>query len=215
MSRPTIRRYRNRKGEGARLRAEILAAAAQLLSESGDADALTIRAVAAACSVTPPAIYQHFPDKQALLRALLQQQFSVFRTVLSEAAADARDACDACDALQRRCWAYVRFGLELPGHYRVLFSARALGPGGLGIVNGEPHPGAATFLDLLAAVEACLGVQGRPAESAGLLGIELWAFLHGFVDLHITKPEMEWPPAESTVAAMLRHLGLTNGSPPG
>jgi AcrR family transcriptional regulator len=133
VSRETVRRHRNRKGEGARLRQDILAAAAQLLTESGDAQALTIRAVAAACSVTPPAIYQHFADKQTLLRALLEQQFSVFRTVLHEAEADARGACDV---LRRRCCAYVRFGAEHPGQYRVLFSARELGPASLASAQG-------------------------------------------------------------------------------
>jgi len=86
------------------------------------AEALTIRAIAAACSVTPPAIYQHFADKQALLRALLHQQFGVFRAALDEAA---DGAGDACEALRRRCQGYVRFGLDQPGAYRVLFSGLA------------------------------------------------------------------------------------------
>jgi AcrR family transcriptional regulator len=210
VSRETVLRHRNRKGEGARLRQDILAAAAQLLADSGDADALTIRAVAAACSVTPPAIYQHFSDKQTLVRALLQQQFSVFRNVLHEAEAGARDACDV---LRRRCRAYVCFGAEHPGQYSVLFNARELGPSSLGIAEGEAHPGAAAFVDLRASVEACLVSQGKPRESAGLVAIELWAFLHGFVDLHVTKPEMNWPPTESTVDAVLGHLGLMNASP--
>jgi AcrR family transcriptional regulator len=207
----TVRRHRNRKGQGARLRQDILVAAARLLGESGSAEALTIRAVAAACAVTPPAIYQHFPDKQALLHALLQQQFDAFRTVLDEAAAGAPDPCEA---LRRRCQAYVRFGAEHPGEYRVLFSARELGPAGLGVAAGDPHPGAAAFFDLLAAVEGCLQSHGQPRESTSLVSIELWAALHGLVDLRITKPEMPWPPAENLVEAVLGHLGLTNASSP-
>jgi AcrR family transcriptional regulator len=201
------RRRRNRKGEGARLREDILAAAARLLAELGDAEALTIRAVAAACSVTPPAIYQHFPDKQALLRTLLQQQFSAFQTVLSEAEAGAGGACEA---LRRRCHAYVRFGAERPGQYRVLFSARQLGPAGLGIAEGESHPGAAAFTELLASVERCLQRTGQPRQGAALVAIQVWAFLHGLVDLRITKPEVDWPPTERLVDAMLDHLGLAN-----
>ncbi len=74
--------------------------------------------------------------------------------------------------------------------YRVLCSARKLGPVRLSIAGGDAHPGAAAFLDLLASVEARLVSQGKPGESAGLVGVELWAFLHGVVDLRITKPEM-------------------------
>jgi AcrR family transcriptional regulator len=204
------RRQRNRKGEGARLRADILAAAARLLAELGDAEALTIRAVAAACSVTPPAIYQHFPNKQTLLRVLLQQQFGVFRAMLHEAAAGAHDACDA---LRRRCRAYVRFGTDQPGAYRVLFSARELGPARLGLAGGEAHPGAAAFADLLAAVEACLVSQGQSRDAAGLVGLELWAFLHGLVDLRTTKPDMAWPPTDRMLEAVLGQLGLAHNRP--
>jgi hypothetical protein len=62
---------------------------------------------------------------------------------------------------------------------------------------------------LLASVEACLASLGKPRESTGLVSIELWAVLHEFVDLRITKPEMSWPPADSLVDAVLGHLGLT------
>jgi AcrR family transcriptional regulator len=202
----TERRHRYRKGEGARLRGDILAAAGRLLAEAGDADAVTIRAIAAACGVTPPAINQHFPDKEALVRTLLRQEFEAFRTALSEAAAG---AADACEALRRRCQAYVRYGTERPGEYRVLFSARRLGPAELGIAEGAAHPGAAAFGDLLAAVERCLPSEGEPRAPAAQLGLELWAFLHGLVDLRAGKPEIDWPPGERLVDAVLGQLGLT------
>jgi AcrR family transcriptional regulator len=50
------RRHRARRGEGDRLREEILAAAERLLLETGDESAVSIRAVADAVGVTPPSI---------------------------------------------------------------------------------------------------------------------------------------------------------------
>ena len=50
------RRSRARRGEGARLREDILAAAEELLLSSGDAGSLSIRAIANAVGVTPPSI---------------------------------------------------------------------------------------------------------------------------------------------------------------
>jgi len=48
------RRHRARRGEGARLREEILAAGTRLLLETGDEEAVSIRAIAQAVGVTPP-----------------------------------------------------------------------------------------------------------------------------------------------------------------
>ena len=210
-SRP--RRSRNRKGEGGRLRQEILAAAAALLADLGDADALTIRAVAAACSVTSPAVYQHFPDKAALLRALLEREFDVFQKRLREAEKGARDSCDA---LRRRCRAYVRFGAEQPGSYRVLFSASQLGPKGLALQAEQPHPGSGVLNDLLAGVQRCLLVHGRATTETGFVALQLWTSLHGIVDLRISKPEIDWPPPEPMVDALLAqlHLVATGSSRP-
>ena len=61
------RRTRARRGEGERLREEILDAAERLLIETGNRDAVSIRAVAEAVGVTPPSIYLHFADKTELL----------------------------------------------------------------------------------------------------------------------------------------------------
>ena len=60
-------RTRARRGEGHRLREELVAAASDLLGELGDPNQLSMRAVAAAAGVTPPSIYLHFADKTALL----------------------------------------------------------------------------------------------------------------------------------------------------
>jgi AcrR family transcriptional regulator len=177
-----------------------------LLAELGDADALTIRAVAAACSVTSPAVYQHFPDKAALLQALLESEFDVFQKRLREAETGAQDPCDA---LRRRCYAYVRFGAEQPGSYRVLFSARQLGPKWLALQAEQAHPGAGVLNDLFAAVERCLLIRGRQTSETGFVALQLWTSLHGMVDLRIGKPEIDWPPAEQMVDALLAQLRLS------
>jgi AcrR family transcriptional regulator len=210
MTTTSVRRARNRKGEGGRLRQEILTAAAALLADLGDADALTIRAVAAASSVTSPAVYQHFPDKAALLRALLEREFEGFQRRLVEAEAGADDACEA---LRRRCYAYVRFGEEKPGAYRVLLSARELGPKALALGAEQPHPGAGVLNDLFVSVERCRLARGFAASETSLVALQLWTSLHGMVDLRISKPEIDWPPAERMVDASLGQLQLAEPDP--
>lgn len=59
-------RERNRRGQGTRLRAEILAGATQLLEDSGSEEAVTLRAIARQIGISAPSIYSHFPDREAL-----------------------------------------------------------------------------------------------------------------------------------------------------
>ena len=201
------RRIRAPKGEGHRLRSELIDAASDLLAELGDPNQLSLRAVAAAVGVSPPSIYRHFADKQALLVAVLTERWSEFHHLLVAAAAD---GADPFDSLRRFCIAYLRFAEERPGHYRVLFSAAA--PAG---ITDDPaqHPGAATFLALVEAVERCLavGAEARPGRDSWFLALQVWLSGHGLVDLRIGQRfPFPWPPPETLLDAVLADLGLAH-----
>ncbi len=190
---------RRRRGTGHELREVVITVATALLAELGDVEALTMRAVATAAGVTPPSVYRHFPDKQTLVREIITQQFDEFTSTLQAAGAAAGDQPMArLEAMSR---AYVRTGLAQPGHYRVLFSATNAGPAGLGLFADTEHPGATSYRTLIEAVAACLPARRRAAALP--LATELWASLHGIVDLRITKPELPWPDPDRLVDAAL------------
>lgn len=195
------RRIRNRKGEGDRLRGELLDAAAKLLAEAGDSQQVSVRAVAQAAGVTSPSVYRHFPSKQDLVREVLAVRFGEFQQTLVRATAG---VADPAERLRRACGAYARFGLSNPGDYRLLFSTAGMGPASAGLQDGEPHPGAASLANLFELVAERVG----PGSQAGSLALELWASLHGIVDLRITKPEMEWPPPDDLIRDALRAIDL-------
>ena len=198
-------RPRARRGEGHRLRSELVVAASDLLGGLGDPNRLSMRAVAAAAGVTPPSIYLHFADKQALLLAVLEERWAELHELLGKAAATADDPFEA---LRRWCLAYLRFAEERPGHYRVLFSAAA--PAGIGD-DPEHHPGAPTFFALVEAVQRCLDA-GAPADAARdswFLALQIWLSGHGLVDLRIGQRfPFPWPPADAVLDAVLADLGL-------
>src|ERR687888_1511242 len=98
------RRRRAPRGQGERLRAEILAAAEHLLVETGDEEAVSIRAVADSVGVTPPSIYLHFADKNELMFAVCERQFERLDRVTEEAAAQSNDPLES---LRLRGRAYV------------------------------------------------------------------------------------------------------------
>ena len=159
--RAPTRRPRARRGEGHRLRGELVAAASGLLAELGDANQLSMRAVADAVGVTPPSIYRHFPDKQALLVAVLEERWAELYEALAEAVGD-----DPFESLRSVCVAYVRFAEEHPGHYRVLFSAAA--PAGVSEARAR-HPGGPSFT-LLLDTSSGASTPARPSPPAGTPG---------------------------------------------
>src|SRR3954466_14048308 len=69
------RRARNPQGQGSRLRLELIDAADRMLARTGDVEGLSLRAVAREVGIATPSIYLHFPDKSALIHAVLDARF--------------------------------------------------------------------------------------------------------------------------------------------
>ena len=198
-------RQRAKRGEGERLREEILEAGRRLLMETGNRDAVTVRAVAKAVGVSPPSIYLHFPDKDALIIAVCEHTFGELDEYIERAAAGIEDVRMQ---LHVRGKAYVQFGLENPEHYRILFMTR---PATLKPETELPAPSA--FLHHIESVQR--------AHDAGLLrsdvdpmhaALTLWAGVHGITSLLIAKPKFPWPDVDVVIDNMLSTLvrGLTN-----
>lgn len=201
-------RQRSKRGEGERLRDEILDAGKRLLMETGNGDALTVRAVAEAVGVSPPAIYLHFADKDELIVAVCESTFEALDECI-EAAATGID--DAREMLRVRGKAYIQFGLDNPEHYRVLFMTRpaTLKPG-----TGFPVP--AVFQHHVESVERAraAGVLA-PDVDPMMAAITLWTGAHGLTSLLIAKPLFPWPDLDQLIDTLLSTLvrGLTDGSP--
>src|SRR5437879_767518 len=67
------RRRPNARGQGERLREEIVSAAVRMLDELADDQALSLRAVAREVSIAATSIYLHFPDRDALVLAAMRR----------------------------------------------------------------------------------------------------------------------------------------------
>src|SRR6476661_631938 len=63
----------NARGQGERLREQIISAAVQMLGDLADDEALSLRAVARAVSISPTSVYLYFPDRDALVAAAMQR----------------------------------------------------------------------------------------------------------------------------------------------
>src|SRR6201997_5846248 len=92
------------------LRAAILAEAASLVAERGP-DRVSLRELAREAGVSHAAPAHHFTDRRGLFTALAAQGFELLAVALADARPRFLDAA----------LAYVRFAIEHPGHYRVMF----------------------------------------------------------------------------------------------
>ena len=195
---PTTSRRRNPRGEGAKLRDQLIAAAAEVLDEVGDADRVSVRAIATRAGVSPTALYLHFPDRDALVAATVDAGFAAFNDALLTAAREHDDPRAALAAMGR---AYLRFTAAQPALYAVLFSARRpLGPSPPRDVDrGASLDGLASLL------RAC--DPRLDAEAASQKALDIWSALHGFAVLRTARDAMGWPPddvyADRVLAAHL------------
>lgn len=112
-------RRRNARGDGQRLRADIVAAAEAILDETGNEQAVTLRAVARRIGIAAPSIYSHFPDAHAILQAVVVGAFASLRDVVSEA--DTAAGPDTVERLEAICAAYLEYARTQPERYKLLF----------------------------------------------------------------------------------------------
>jgi AcrR family transcriptional regulator len=184
------RRPRARKGEGAALREEILAAAELLLLETGSAEAVSIRSVAERVGVTPPSIYRHFADKTDLMFEVCAGHFANFDEVIAAAGAGTDDPVERLRAMGL---AYIRFGLDNPEAYRIMFMTRD-------DETPEEYKAVvlrddAAFDQVVSCVRECIDAGRFRPELADAyeLTLGLWARVHGLTSLLVTKPQLPWP----------------------
>lgn len=189
---PASTRARARRGEGERLREEIIEAVERLLVRTPDVDAISIRAIADEVGVTPPSIYRHFPDKERLVYEVVARHFATLDELMETESAPLDGSPEE---LYRRLYAYVRFGLENPEPYRVLFMCKGgeMPPKG----DATTMPGQTAFTHLVDAVQRAMDAGSlRPDLDPFLAAVGLWTSVHGVTSLLISHPDFPWPDLE-------------------
>ena len=177
-------RQRARRGEGERLRDEILEATDRLLAASGDEEAVSLRAVAREVGCTAPAIYLHFTDRQALLLAVCERHFRDLDAAVGAAVAGIDDPLVA---LRAAGWAYVRWGIANPEPYRITFMTRR--------ADAPPwrfegdSAGEVAFRHLAELVEWGMKEGVVRHDDPFLVATGVWAAVHGLTSLVISTPD--------------------------
>jgi AcrR family transcriptional regulator len=197
-----VRRPRNPQGQGGRLRADLIAAADRILAGTGDIGGLSLRAVAREVGIATPSIYLHFPDKSALVHAVLDARFAELGAAV-RAAVSAADG--PVDQLRAGCLAYCRFAIDQPNAYRVLFGRAPRSAPSIDAAPGSSL-GASTFDLLVQAVAVCIRADAAPEGDPLRIAMSVWTALHGIVSLRASLPDFPWPPLDQQVADVLDGL---------
>lgn len=180
---PTVPRRRSPRGEGDTLRTDLVAAAADLIAEHGEMEAVSLRAVARRAGVSPTAVYRHFDDHVELLRGTVDHCWSTFYEQLLHADDSSDDPFVAFRAMGD---AYVAHALDHPGQYRVLFSDK------VDLGDGKSPGGLAAFQLLVDAVARMLDALDDPRDPF-FVAVQVHTWIHGIVDLCGSHPDMTWP----------------------
>ncbi len=96
-----------------------MAAALKEIAKSGP-EGFSLREVARRAGVSPPAVYRHFEDKDALLAAVSLECYERISTAMAKAVAAVPEDADALDRFRAKGVAYVCFAVEHPEHFRAM-----------------------------------------------------------------------------------------------
>ncbi|MFM8820961.1 MAG: TetR/AcrR family transcriptional regulator [Phenylobacterium sp.] len=153
------------------LRAGLVAAGVELVREGGGA-ALTTRACAQRNGVSSSAVFRHFRDRRALVEAVAEEGFAM----LARRTASADPGLVRQDHLRAIGGAYLRFAIDEPNLFRLMYSSETLDAGETGL-EVTPDP-------LLVQVAFAAGAGGDPGDARTLLA---WSIVHGLAMLTLDK----------------------------
>jgi AcrR family transcriptional regulator len=195
------RRRRNARGQGARLRTEIIEASQRLL-DSGT-DLLTLRAVARETGVTGPSVYDHFSGVEAIEDDLVRVCFDELIARLREAEDSTEDPVERLHAI---CAAYVAYGAAFPQRYALLY--RSVRTRDRKAATG--NRGAVALRILVDSITACAAAGRSSSVDAYVDAVAVWAGIHGLTTLRASRPDFPALHADATLRSMVRRqAGIT------
>ncbi len=198
---PSEKSARKAKGDGHLRRAEILSAAERIFIAQGYEGA-TIRKIADEVGVSSTALYMHFQDKDQILLEICDRAMSELLAINLRIATRPGDPVGR---VRNMLGAYMRFALDNPNAYRLMFCAASMA--------NSPRRRDATVQLGDRCFEKFSGVVGEIAAQGRLrtgdiraVTQALWAACHGLISLRIAKPDFDWSPIETGMDVMLDGL---------
>lgn len=195
-----------RERERLAMREQILDAARQLFAERGY-EAVTMREIGKRIEYSATALYNHFADKESLVRELCRRDFSDFAQRFLAAVVDSKSPIES---LCRAGLVYLGFAEQFPQHYRLMFMTPL--PEAPPEQGEREDPRMNAYVFLRALVEQLLGAGYLRPEvtDVDLASQTIWAMVHGVAALELTIDKqdkwIDFKPREERFADALRLL---------
>ena len=175
---------------------EAIAAAARRVFLAEGYGSVSLRRLASEVGCTPMAIYTYYDNKLDILRRLWAE---VFDAAFAEVERACAEGATPALRLKAMCQAYVRYWLDHPDHYRLVFMSVGVTQGDV-TVFVEADAIAARYAVFATALSACVG-QDNPRTAVHAEG--LICGLIGVAHSHITISGHPWSAADGLVAVLV------------
>jgi AcrR family transcriptional regulator len=180
-----------RKQHQDELRQKILDAARELFVAEG-VEAVSMRKIADKIGYSATTLYNHFDDKDALLRALCDADFGA----LQEAFSNIGQIGDPIERLHRMGQAYIGFALKFPSHFRFMFMTPRVHRDDEAcnreIERGDPDQDAYAFLRKTVVEAQEAGAFRDEFEDPDLVAQVVWSSVHGVASLYLIMGQDSW-----------------------
>ncbi|HEY1765672.1 MAG TPA: TetR/AcrR family transcriptional regulator [Opitutaceae bacterium] len=154
----------------------IRAAALEILESEGPGS-VSMRRIAGALGITPMAIYHHFRNKEALLHAIVDQEFAKFHETVERIPPSGPHGKRLLSILD----AYVLYAFRRPRIFDYVFSERR--PDARRYPEHFRARGSPTLNQLADAVSAAMDDGHLRRADVWEVSLGIWAHVHGFVAL--------------------------------
>lgn len=185
MNKPAVpARKRNRRGEGALLRDELIQAAMRILDRA-PATQLSLRMVAREAGIAAPSVYPHFADARTMMSEIVRECWRQMAVIMAEAARETARA-SAFERLKNQMAAFVHYAMARPSRYQLLFAMQPIEPEDASQMEGYLKPVYRQVIETLEAYRNEGGVlPASDLTSSALLVISL---AHGRIALAHLAP---------------------------
>jgi|SRR6476661_6139979 len=176
-----------RQRERTEIRERILDAALEVFATEG-VEGVTMRALADAIEYTPPVIYAHFRDKDAIIEELCYRQLRTLAKAFANFG-----TLDPVERLRQIGYVYVDFAVKHPSHFRFLFlTAHSYKTDDDELAKDDPQQNAYAFLKHTAKEGLEAGVFRPEFTDAEEIAQLCWGSAHGLVALQNIKGSNSW-----------------------
>lgn len=176
-----------RERERTQVRERILDAALEVFATDG-VEGVTMRALADAIEYSPPVIYAHFRDKDAIIEELCFRQLRAFAKAFATFG-----GLDPIERLRQIGYVYTDFATENPSHFRFLFLSQHASPADdERLAKDDPQQNAYAFLKQTAQDGLAAGLFRPEYTDAEEIAQLCWGAAHGVVALANIKMHDGW-----------------------